>query len=152
MRVETTRFGALEAGEEEFLGFPDGLYGFGDVHRYLVVNRRGESPFQWLQSVDRPDLAFVVLDPSLFCPGYRIDLSAEDRQALGWDGRSALDVWVVVGVPDNPEKMTANLKGPIIVNRARRIGRQVILPGDEWSPRHNVIDGIRGERRAVFGG
>ena len=154
MRVQTTRFGDLEAPEEDLLFFPDGLYGFGDVRRFLLVKHGDDSPFRWLQAADRPDLAFVVLDPALFRPDYRFDLAGDDRRALEWDGRERLDVWVVVGVPDDPAQMTANLKGPIVVNREKKIGRQVILYGDEWSPRHGVIEGIRGGggRRAAAGG
>jgi len=152
MHVRTTRFGTLERPEEDLLRFPDGLYGFGGDQRFLLVEHDGRSPFRWLQSADRPDLAFLVLDPSLFRPDYRFDLSGEDRRALEWDGREPLEVWVVVGVPEDPEKMTANLKGPIVVNRERRLGRQVILSGDEWSPRQGVIDGIRDGGRAAAGG
>ncbi len=142
MQVRTTRFGTLEIAEEQVLEFSRGLFGFEDVDRFFLFEHPEGSPFRWLQAVDRPDLAFIVMDPSRFTPDYRLDLPVEDRAALGCTPTTATDIWVIVGIPDNPEEMTANLKGPIVINPEQRRGRQVLLENPEYSPRFRIIDAI----------
>jgi flagellar assembly factor FliW len=146
MEIETTRFGTLEIADEDLLRFPDGLFGFGEVDRYVLLNHRGGSHFKWLQAVGRPDLAFVVIDPFLFYPDYHFDLPVEDCLALEYSGSGTLVVLAIVGIPDDPRQMTANLKGPIVVHCEKRLGRQVILSEEEYSPRYPILEAIQRRR------
>ncbi|MCK4546804.1 MAG: flagellar assembly protein FliW [Candidatus Eisenbacteria sp.] len=143
MKIDTTRFGVLEVPEEEVVEFSRGLFGFEDIDRYVLLDHRPGSPFRWLQAVGRPDLAFVVMDPREFCSHYDFDIPEEDGLVLKSSDGEGLQVLVVVGIPDDPVEMTANLKGPILINAVRRIGRQIVLPGDQYSPRFRIVDGIR---------
>jgi len=144
MRIETTRFGPLEVAAEDVIEFPRGLFGFEEVDHFVLVERPEGSILKWLQAVGRPDLAFVVLDPSVFPGDYQFELSGEDRAALGCTRQNELMVWVIVGIPEDPREMTANLKGPILINPGRRLGRQILLEGDGHSPRYRIVDAIRG--------
>lgn len=144
MKVETSRFGDLEVAQEDSIDFPKGLFGFEDVNRYVLLDHREGSPFKWLQAIGRPELAFVVMDPFLIRPGYRFDLSEEDSAALQHSRGVRLLVLVIVGIPEDPEEMTANLKGPVLINCDKGLGRQVILAGDEYPARLAIIDAIRG--------
>ena len=140
MRVETTRYGVVDVSEEDVLEFERGLFGFEDVHRWVLLEHGPKSPLRLLQSVETPGLAFVVLEPFLICPDYTLELSAEDAAAVHWWDDTGVLVLVTVGIPEDPGEMTANLKGPILVNPKRQRGRQVVLPGDRWSPRYRVLD------------
>lgn len=142
MRVQTTRYGAVDVSEEDVLEFERGLFGFEDVRRWVLLEHGPKSPLRLLQAVGQPELAFVVLEPFLICPDYTLELSAEDAAAVHWWDDSGVLVLATVGIPDDPGEMTANLKGPILVNAERRRGRQVLLPGDRWSPRHRVLDAV----------
>ena len=55
----TTRFGDQEAPVDMIVEFPDGLLGFPDCRRFIIVQNPSGGPFQWLQSIDEPGLAFV---------------------------------------------------------------------------------------------
>ena len=123
MRIETTRFGSLEVAEENVVEFSDGLFGFKDVERYVLIDHREDSPFKWLQAVDRPDLAFIVMNPHEFCSGYDFTIPEEDSRALQAGAGRELVVLVIVGIPEDPAEMTANLKGPILINPENRTGR-----------------------------
>ncbi len=142
MNVETTRFGTLDVNEGELIEFRRGLFGYEEVTRFVLLNHRDDSPLRWLQAVGSPELAFVVIDPFLFRPDYRVDLTYDERRSIDWDGEGDLVLLAIVGIPENPEEMTANLKGPLVINTASRMGMQMIQPGDQWSARVRILDAI----------
>src|SRR3989442_4459509 len=82
MDIATTRFGRLEVNEERIISFPNGLLGFPDHKRFALIQTGEENYFFWLQSVDEPNLAFVVTDPAIFFKGYEVPLRDETRQDL----------------------------------------------------------------------
>lgn len=59
-QVVTSRFGLLEIDPELALTFPDGLIGFENCRRYIVVRHQDNSAFRWLQSLDEPAVAFPL--------------------------------------------------------------------------------------------
>lgn len=142
MQVQTSRYGAVDVSEEDVLEFDRGLFGFEHVRRWVLLEHGPRSPLRLLHAVEWPDLVFVVVEPFLICPEYELDLNAEDAAAVHWWDDAGVLVLVTVGIPDDPGEMTANLKGPILVNPKRRRGLQVVLPGDRWSPRHRLLDAV----------
>jgi flagellar assembly factor FliW len=60
MLVQTTRFGAVDVDEERIIHFPAGLLGFSSYRRYALLQPDDQGIFFWLQSIEAPDLAFVV--------------------------------------------------------------------------------------------
>jgi flagellar assembly factor FliW len=139
MKIETTRFGPLDVAETELLSFPDGLLGFGEFRRFAVIDDADGGPFRWMQSVDEPSLAFVVTDPSLFFPDYRVRIRAEDLAPVGLKGVEDGRVLVILTLSSDASKITANLQGPLILNVAARLGRQIVLPDAGLSPRHRLM-------------
>jgi flagellar assembly factor FliW len=133
IKIATTRFGELEAKPEQIMRLPLGMIGFPQLHRYLLFQHRAASPFFWLQSMDRPDLAFVLTNPLLFEPNYQITLSSSDRKLLDLSDPSQIQVWVVVTIPHgSPEGMTANLKAPVALNLSNQIMAQIILENSDY--------------------
>lgn len=128
MRIQTTRFGELEIEESRILFFPQGILGFGDLKRYVILDHDREVPFKWMQAVDDPDVAFVVTDPQWIIPGYRVVIQQEVLAELKPRRVEDLIVLVILTIPpEAPEKATANLQGPIIVNVENRLAKQVVL-------------------------
>src|ERR1700721_963721 len=66
MEIQTSRFGTLAVEDERVMTFPNGLLGFPNHTRYALIQAGSENYFFWLQSVDEPNLAFVVTDPVIF--------------------------------------------------------------------------------------
>jgi flagellar assembly factor FliW len=147
MKIATTRFGAVEVAEHEVLEFERGLFGFEDVHRFVLLDRAERSPIKLLQAVDRPELTFAVMEPFLICPDYDLSLSEAEAAHIGWWQEPEILVFVVLGMSDPPSEMTANLKGPIVVNKRLRRGLQVVLPGDRYPARYRVVDALEAGRR-----
>ena len=128
--------------EEKLVHFIDGLPGFPNLERFIVLELRDDGAFQQLQSVDDPDISMIVTVPWLFFPEYAPVLSDAEQQDLELE--SAADAVVFVPVSFDPESRQAslNLLGPFVVNSKTRKGRQVVLTGSEYSVRAPIDLGV----------
>jgi flagellar assembly factor FliW len=138
LKITTSRFGDLDIEEDRILHMPSGMIGFPDVNRYVLLEHQEGSPFLWLQSVDRTELAFVLTDPLLFKPDYEVEIGAEDREALDLaNGSREVQTLVVVNLSGaGPKEVTANLLGPVVINPSKGLARQVVLYRSTYSHRH----------------
>lgn len=118
--------------------FDEGLLGFADARRFALL--RTENPaLYWLQSLEHDPLAFLLLDPFIFVPGYAVDLDPADTAALRAQGLGEIAVLAIVTLPTAPDDpCTANLTGPIAINLQQGCGRQVILRDTAYSVRQPV--------------
>lgn len=140
MKVTTTRFGTVEAPESEMLHFPSGIIGFPDYRRYLILDHDADIPLKWLQAVDRADLAFPIAAPEDLVETYSITIPSADLAALEVDSVGNLITFVILRIPRGaPERTTANLRAPVVVNPATRFGRQV-LTLEEFPIRHPLSE------------
>ena len=133
-----TRFGALALDPDRIILFPRGLLGFADHHHYMLADIPGnDAVFKLLQSVDDVDLSFVVLPldrsegpiagPDLVAAGAA--LAIED---------AALAVLAIVTLRADAARVdfTVNLRAPLLIDTARRLGYQHVLANDAYSLRH----------------
>ena len=142
MQLNTSRFGNLKIDEKLILKIHGGILGFPQQERYLILEHDSSegSPFKWLQCVDEPALAFVVIDPRLLADQYQFELDAETEKLLGTADANEIIPMVIVKIPrDRPEKMTANLRGPIIVRESTREGCQVVLTNEMLPFDHQIF-------------
>jgi len=136
VRVRSTRFGEVQVPDDRVISFSQGMIGFPLFKRYVLIRHRENSPFHWLQALESEDLAFVVVNPLMFDPQYRCTLSGSETKLLGVEKAEDLQIWVVVTIPPgHPEKMTANLKAPVVINATNRQALQVILDDNRYSVR-----------------
>jgi flagellar assembly factor FliW len=119
-----------------------GMVGFPDKKRYCIVPHKKDSPFFWYQCIDDPELAFVITNPWLFKGDYHIDVGSV-AQMMGLDKddeTKTLECYVTVTIPKGePEKMTANLMGPIIVCPQTGQAVQMVLTNDVYSHKHCLV-------------
>jgi flagellar assembly factor FliW len=130
IRIESPRFGTLEVSPERVIEFPAGIPGFEDAKRFSLFHPEGDEPKYFvLQSLDIPDLALHVTDPSRLGFSYEISLSDEESAAIGMKDPSEAVVVVILakeGVRTGPS-MQANLNAPLIINLATRKGLQHVF-------------------------
>lgn len=138
MRVSSSRFGEIEVGDDRVLTFPKGLLGFPMYQRYVLIESGQDSYFWWLQSVDVPDLAFVVTDPSLFVPTYKVPIRPEQMGEIGI--RSIDDAQVLVIVNKRGETLTGNLQGPLVIHVTDRVGEQLVLSDRRFTTRVPLVE------------
>jgi len=138
--IETTRFGTLEIDEKEILTFSLGLIGFTGGTHFVLIAHPGGGAFQWLQSTDDGNLAFLVCDPMLFLENYQVQINADDLKAIALDDVSDGIVLTVLSVPQgDPRGMTANLLGPIVINQDKRLGFQLVLNNTDYPTRFPIF-------------
>ncbi len=139
MRINTNRFGELEVNPKNVLTFPNGLLGFKDVHDFILIDPSENSPLKWLQSINVPELAFVVTDPLLFKPDYEIRIFRTDLEEIEVNDPENVIQLVIVTVPRDPSKMTANLKGPLLINTENNKGKQLVLDDSEYELKYRLL-------------
>jgi flagellar assembly factor FliW len=110
---------------ESVIRFPLGLLGFEAVKDYVLLAKPGDEPFLWLQVLNDPALAFLVLSPFSFVPTYEPDIAADDVAFLGLNAPEDALLFNIVTVR-GAQQATLNLKGPIVLNRHTLVGKQVI--------------------------
>lgn len=149
MKVISKPFGEVEVADNSLLTIPDGLFGFEAAKRFAILSSPEERPFSWLQAVDDPRLAMVVVNPlEVLGARFAPRLASPDLQALGVSSVAELLFCCIVVVPENPKLMTVNLKGPVAFNENSKRGRQVILLNEEYNVRHLLLQ----EMEAVAAG
>ena len=139
MIINTRRFGEIKIDPSKMLTFPEGMIGFGLRRRYVVLPFAEGTPFELLQAVDEPNLAFVIINPFLFRPDYRFDLSDEDLEAIQAKDVKDVSIRVIVTLPRNLAQMTANLQGPVLINETKLLARQVVLKNTDYSLTHPIL-------------
>ncbi len=143
MKIKTTRFGEIDIPDDKTINLPDGLLGFEEAHTFILLEHDSEgTPFKWLQAVDAPDLAFIVIDPGMVLESYQIEFDEETAKMVGSKNvdSDTFAIMSIVNIPqDEPIKMTVNLRAPILVHLERRMGWQVILPTEEYPIRHRIF-------------
>ncbi|MES3039411.1 MAG: flagellar assembly protein FliW [Bdellovibrionota bacterium] len=139
MIIQTSRFGNVEVNAEDVLTFSEGLLGFADLKKFVLLDDPSDDIFAWLQSCDSPQVAFPVLEPELFSENYRATLTKGDLESIKAQTTSALRRFCIITIPDDPTQMTANLKAPIIINVADRIARQCVLQDNNLAIREPIF-------------
>jgi flagellar assembly factor FliW len=135
MEVRTTRFGSIQVNADDLIRFPEGLPGFADCRDWVLLADGKNAALAWLQSVERPDVAFAVVSPRRFVAGYRLHVARQELEPLQLNDLRSARVLAIVG--RNSRSITLNLKAPVILNLERGLGRQVIANG-EWSVQHEL--------------
>lgn len=138
MKIETTRFGTVEVSEDSILKMPDGMLGFPSCKRYVLLHDGTNTPFKWLQAVDDPALAFIVINPTDFFPDYEIVLN-DDQVAL-LDIKEAIEAVMLTTVTVDKEngRITTNLLGPIVINARTLQARQIVLDDERYGTKHII--------------
>ena len=134
MKITNTRFGEIEYDPTNTLDFPKGLIGFEHLHNFVVMPKRKEGPLFWIQSVEDPEIAFVLTDPTNFFLDYRVIPDSGEREKLGIGKDDECVVFTVVTVPPSRE-ITLNLLAPLLFAPKTKRCLQVVLENSQYSTR-----------------
>jgi flagellar assembly factor FliW len=125
------------------LELPQGLIGFGNYTRAELLYLPDHLPFLWMKLYSPVDsLHFIVIEPGGIVPGYEPEIFDEDAEQLDLrDPAEAMILNVVTLKSQHPVEATANLIGPLVVNRRTRIGRQLVISNySRYSAHHALIE------------
>lgn len=139
MEIQTSRFGPVQLQADDILEFPEGILGFQDLRRFVLLDDPNDEIFAWLQSCEVPAIAFPVLEPELFASNYKAVLTKHDLEALGMKTDERSRAYTIITIPDDPTLMTANLKAPIIINMEKKLARQCVLQDNNLAIREPIF-------------
>lgn len=143
MLIETTRFGPIDVDETKIITFKEGLLGFPQHHKFALIQGSPDPVFFWMQSLDDPNLAFVVCDPLTFVPEYEVPIRKDDAAALELADLQNSQVLVIVNKVNG--NLTANLLGPIVVGTQSLWAKQLVLSDKRYSTRHHLMPAETGQ-------
>jgi flagellar assembly factor FliW len=146
VKVVTKAYGPIDVDERQKITFPAGLFGFERIKEYILLDAERQ-PFYWLQALEVEKLAFILINPFLFRPDYELDVDDGELREIGLSLPQMALTFSIVTIPaEGP--MTANLQGPLIINRESRQGRQVILTDPRWQTKHNIMEELASVKQA----
>ena len=153
MQMMTRAFGEIEIDESKVIEFPGGIIGFPDLQHFVLLydEEQGSNTVKWLQSVEEPGFAMPVLNPLIVKEDYNPSVDDELLKPLGEMNDEDMIVLVTMTIPHEIEKMTVNLRGPVIINSASCKGCQIIIESDEYKVKYPIYDKLAEAKKAKEG-
>ncbi|MFO0948673.1 MAG: flagellar assembly protein FliW [Planctomycetota bacterium] len=136
MLIRTHRFGDLDVAEESVIHFPEGLVGLSQFKRFVLLEDPESPDLIWLQSADEPRFVLATIRASKLGQMYAVEIQDEDRKTLNLKDPEEAEAFVVLNRVEG--KFYANLRGPVIVNIAEMLGKQIVLTNPAYGVRHPV--------------
>ena len=136
MKIETTRFGSQEVEQDSIIHFPNGLLNDSEVKDFKLFHKEDAEPGPvvfWLQSVEDPDKAYTIIDPSLVGFSYEVALPDEDYQLLDSKSTDEIAIMVIItGAENGVEQIqkegmaliSGNVTIPLFINLNSKKGLQ----------------------------
>jgi len=139
---------AKKLDENVIFQFPDGVPAFEDSKHFVIVLNDNIAPFVYLKSLDVEGLGFICIDPFLVKSDYVVNLPAKDMSILELKDPGNGMVLCTVTVDQDPEKITANMLAPMVINMETSIGRQVVLDEARYDVKFRIWDALESIREA----
>ena len=128
MKLFTRDLGEIEIDEKDIVTFTGPIFGFEKYRRFVFLYQEEiVENFIWLQSVEEPELCFILVQPDLITDHYQPQLPKEAKTLLG-DGDWMC--WLIVSLREPFQDSTVNLRSPIVVNPELRQAAQFVLEGN----------------------
>jgi len=142
MIVKSVRLGPLDVPENKIVNMEKPILGFENLRRFCLIELDEIKPFLWFQSADDPAVAFMIVNPIMFFRDYRIEINSKEIAELNISDVSSVETYAIVTIPDNPEDISINLQGPILINTENRRAKQLVLVNSHYQVRHKLWDNV----------
>ena len=136
-----TDYGTVEYVPEDLITFPDGLFGFPKLTRYLLLRiseEEGDDSILLMLSVEDPNVVFVLINPFFLCPDYSPVLAPQELACLNAADSGDLSYYAICVVRNDYPENTVNLKCPLAINPQTRCGIQLILQDPSYEYCHKL--------------
>ncbi len=150
MMIQTKHFGEIDLTEDKIISFENGIMGFENFKKFTLLydSEKEDRPnISWLQSLDETNLALPVINPFLVKSDYDPVVEDELLKPLGELNDENIAIFLVMTIPSDIEKMTVNLKAPIIVNSDTRKGCQIIVENQDYPIKYNVYEVLQNAKK-----
>ena len=138
-KVHTVRFGEIEVDEEKIVHFKDGIPAFEEEHEFLIIPYDDESPYYFMQSLQTPELAFLITTPFIFFPEYVIEIDDETVKELSIKNQEDVMLYSLITIPNGSVRyMTANLLAPVVLNTDNMQAKQIVMEKTRYTTKHRL--------------
>jgi flagellar assembly factor FliW len=124
---------------ETIIQFSEGLIGFSECKNFVLMENDEIAPFRRLQSAERPDVGFLVIDPSLIVANYYSVIPKREWESLELSSPAAGIALVICILGPSSSESTGNLQAPLILNYEKMVGKQIILTDSHLTSRHPLL-------------
>jgi flagellar assembly factor FliW len=129
--------------------FAAGLPGFDRLRSFVIEPMPGDlAPFCRMRATEPVGVEFIVVPPGLLFPDYEVEVDDETVERLELQGADAA-VLTIVTISDQGSTPTANLLGPIVVNRRNGAAAQVVLHGSGYDVATPLVPPATAEAASV---
>ncbi|WLR50595.1 flagellar assembly protein FliW [Bacillus tianshenii] len=139
MQLQTKYNGEVQVKQEDILHFNQGLPSFEEETEFILLPFAEGSPFLILQSTKTKELAFVLVNPFDFFQDYQVKIEDAVKEQLEINNRDEVMILVLLTLQEPFKKTTANLQGPLIINVAKKLAKQVILNTSNYQTKHYLF-------------
>ncbi len=148
MKVETRLFGEIDIDEDKIITFERGIVGFPDMQKFALIfdsEKEDGGNISWLQSMDDGVFALPVINPITIDSGYNPMFDEEVLNALGSFNDNNAILLTTITVPEDLEKMSVNLKAPIVINSDTKKAAQIIVD-DDYPVKRFIYELLKGRK------
>lgn len=121
--LRTPDFGDVSFVGNHVFTFHEGLHGFEQLRRFILVSEEATEPFKWLISIDNPAIGFPLINPMHIDANYHIGEEISPNAVP----------MVVVTLTNDYMETAANMKSPIVFDCVAMTARQITLSGSDYS-------------------
>jgi len=149
MQFDTRALGKIEIETANQIFFPEGLFAFEAFRHFALLPTKSGSTFHWLQSLEDAKLAFLMTSVSVLAPTYDPGVPAHYLSLIEAGVQAEAEIWGIITVPaGKPEQMTINLQGPVLINRAKKLGGQFVSEDPKHLVRTALLDLVDDSNRS----
>lgn len=152
MNIQTRLFGDVTVDMEKVIHFENGIIGFPEMKSFILIydkDNEESSKISWLQSIEEPAFALPVINPLLVMEDYNPEVEEELLGTLSDSDNSNLLLLNTITIPAELEKMTVNLKAPIIIDAETKKARQVVVDNEIYPVKYPVYDVFKSSEEKV---
>ncbi len=146
MEILTSRFGKISFSSKEVCEFSKGICGFPEKNKFIWLKLKETEPFKWLQSIQAGDWAFLLIDPFIFYPDYDPQVSKKELAEIKLTSLAKSEIFAITCLSPDSKEARANLLAPLIINPDKRLGKQVVLKGSNYSIQQRIFELTKSKR------
>ena len=128
MEYKTARFGTINVDSRSVIELRGYIFGFEGLSKFTILpHRDGTSPFSWLQSLENPEIVFVICSPKRFIPDYNPEMDLKIKESLAIESTDEISIYNLVRFLDGGRRPIVNLRAPLFYNITKGLALQAIL-------------------------
>lgn len=139
MTINTLRFGPIQIPEDKVIYMERPVLGFENLTTFCLIERDDMAPMMWLQSMEDPSVAFLVVNPRYLYQDYRVEVNSNEIAELRVAKAESVETYVIITLGDDPRQTSVNLQGPVLINTENNLAKQLVLVNSEYTVRHYLF-------------